>query len=172
MANTFVAIKKTVLTGTQATVTLDSIPSTYTDLYVIFSARHNGAYSGGSVRVAFNSITSNYSITRLFGTGTSAGGDSYTGQSSGIYYGGGANGSTDVADTFSNADVYIPNYTGSLNKTYAASGVIENTSSTAYIDANAFLMNNTDSISSITFSISGSSFVSGSRFDLYGIKNS
>ena len=78
-----------------------------------------------------------------------------------------------TSDTFSNDEIYIPSYAVAQNKIISVFNVLENNSTTNYwINADAGLLSNTAAITSITITASGSSFVSGSSFYLYGIKNS
>jgi hypothetical protein len=124
--------------------------------------------------VQANSITSNYSRTFLRGWGGSPAID--TGNLSGyssFLISSGVNGSTSTSSTFSNVEIYIPNYTGNTNKVASASCVVEGNLATTYpITINATLLSNTAAITSLTLSCNAGDFASGSRFDLYGIKNS
>ena len=173
---TYSAISKTVLTSNQATITFSGIPSTYTDLVLLISARHTGAYNGGSLQVRLNGSTSSYSLTRLYGNSTGTASNTQTSLNAAGFYGGGADGSSDTANSFSSAEIYLTNYaSSSIYKSMLASGVSEtnsNAGNSAYIEANAFLWANTASTTQIDLFVSGASLVSGSRFDLYGIKNS
>ena len=167
---TYVALAKTVLTGTQATITFSSIPSTYTDLLILVSCRSDRAASlVDTITWNFNSSTTNFSNTRLEGTGASAGSTFNTTNSSLLR----VPATSVTSNTFNNAEIYIPNYTGSTNKPISTSFAYENNATTAYVGANAGLWSNTAAITSITLGlVDGPNFVSGSRFDLYGIKNS
>jgi len=174
---TYVAIAKTVLTGSQASVTFSSIPSTYTDLVVLLSARgsHTGTYTQFCV-VEFNADnTSLYSRTFLEGDGSAAS----SGRFSTTYIINNAL-TTDTAtsNTFSNMEFYVPNYTAATNKVLSDSSASEsNIASGPKAEVMAGLYRNTTAISSIkltalTPALGASNFLSGSRFDLYGIKNS
>lgn len=177
MANTYVAIAKTVLTGTQATITFSSIPSTYTDLVLLISGRGDGTSDSGlQPDIKFNnSATSDYSRTRLEGYAnagaSAAASDNSTGSSA---FGGIAlpnAGASSTSNTFGSIEIYIPNYAGSTNKIASITAVREVNATTWYnVRAIAGLRSNTAAVTEIN--ITGSSFVSGSRFDLYGIKNS
>jgi hypothetical protein len=78
---------------------------------------------------------------------------------------------TSTADTFTNAEMYIPSYLSSANKPISQITSMENNTTTAFIEAHAHLIGSSTAINSITFTASGD-FVSGSSFYLYGIKNS
>jgi len=166
---TYVAIAKTVLTGNQVTITFSSIPSTYTDLILLCSSRWDGAgYSGSDYRV--NGSTTTDSSTELYVyDGTNSGSTRYTTRSQGAFSSG-----TDTSNTFGSTEIYIPNYAGSTYKVSSVTSVAENNSTTTglYISLTANLWSATTAMSSLNIVIGSGNFVSGSRFDLYGIKNS
>lgn len=174
---TYVALAKTVLTGTASSVTFSSIPSTYTDLILTCSVRDN---DGGGFREPFivllNSQTTSStdsSYTALYGYASTAG----SGRASNTYLQNvyDAVGSAATANTFSNVEIYIPNYAGSTNKILSVSGVSENNNAgEALTGAEAYLWRNTSAITTIKLQPTAgiTNFASGSRFDLYGIKNS
>jgi hypothetical protein len=77
MTATYVPIETQTLGTAQASVTFSSIPATYTDLVLVF----NGTIGAGSqnMELRFNGdTTTNYSETRLFGTGVANGSDRTT----------------------------------------------------------------------------------------------
>lgn len=172
---TYVALAKTVLTGTQATITFSAIPSTYTDLVLVASARTD--WTGFSEELKFwynnNSAGSSYSFTRLITDApnvTSSRSSSFPWMSNSAL-----NENTNTtSNTFSSIEIYIPNYAGSNYKPASMTSARENNSTTYYtIAANAGLWSDTTAISRIDLAPrQGTNFVSGSRFDLYGIKNS
>lgn len=149
-----------------ASVTLSNIPqSGYTDLKVVVATRTT---TGGAadIYVSFNGDTNqaNYYMRQLQGNGSSAssaGGSSNQGPVS--------NGSTDTASTFSNNEMYIPNYTASTYKSFSVDSVTENNATTAYTTLRAVIWNNTSAITSINFvNNGGQNFAEGSTFYLYG----
>ena len=172
-APTYVAIAKTVLTGTQSTVTFSGIPSTYTDLILSVSVR---ADSGGTGMYFLlnNEATSatNASYTFIQGNGSSA--SSSRGSASVIFLERSLVPNTNTSNTFSSIDIYIPNYAGSANKIISTTQVLENnTASTdVYVVGQAGRHSTTSAITQLDFKTTSGNFVSGSRFDLYGIKNS
>lgn len=172
MAGTYIPLAKTVLTGTQATITFSSIPQTYTDLLLVYSARTNEASAYNDTKITFNGSTSAvYSATLLYADTTTSGSLRDSGASNlGRNY---IDGNSATANTFASAELYIPNYTGSINKVIGATSVTENnttTNSTTLTAATAGLWRDTSAITSISIAAQGSTlFVSGSRFDLYGI---
>lgn len=168
---TYVALAKTVLTGTQATINFNSIPSTYTDLLLLISARSSAAGDLYDViKIRFNGATTDTNLSGriVYAQPTAVGSSSY---SYAVIGNAGAGATT--ANTFSSLETYIPNYAGSTAKPISSTSVNEaNTAADTQLDADASLFNSTTAISSITILLATGSFVSGSRFDLYGIKNS
>lgn len=173
MAITYVQIANTVLSSTQQTVTFSSISQLYTDLLIKLSCR--GADSQGvqgipSIR--FNSdSTTKYSSTLLYGTGSAAASERKTSETSWINSFA-ENGSGSTANVFSNSEIYIPNYKNTSSRVMSSFNAVENNASTAYVAAIGALYTGTSAITQISItSSSGSGFVSGSSFYLYGIKN-
>jgi hypothetical protein len=90
-----------------------------------------------------------------------------------MYWVGGAVSTGLTSNTFSNSEIYIPNYAGSNKKSFSADIVMENNATTAFSTLNASLWQGTAAISSLTFfDHNGNNFVQYSSFYLYGIKNS
>lgn len=167
MATTYTLIDKAILTGTQASITFSSIPSTYTDLLVKLSARtdwSNGINADGIV-IKPNGSSSNMTAKRLLGSGSAASSDTNTGPIA-------AANASSTASTFGNGEIYIPNYAGSNYKSISTDGVSESNASTTYMGLFANLWSDTSAISSLEIAGQNGSFVSGSTFYLYGIKNS
>jgi hypothetical protein len=171
---TYVALAKTVLTSTQADITFSAIPSTYTDLIVLVSARANFAAYQSSLFVTVNgSSAANYSITRLW-TNVATTSSSRNSNSTFLNVHP-LNLNSTTSNTFSSHEIYFPNYAGSINKVLSATGVGEsNNASSGHtnITATAGLRQVTDAITSIKITSGDGSFMADSRFDLYGIKNS
>lgn len=167
MATTYELIDKTTLTGTQSTVSFTSIDSSYTDLVLKISAR--SSYSNGydQMRISFNGSSSSFSAKYLLGTGSSAVSGNTVPQLIGH-----ADAATATSNTFNNAEVYIPNYTSSNYKSFSADNVQEDNTSLALVSFTANLWSNTAAINQITLALEIGSYVSGSSFYLYGIKNS
>jgi hypothetical protein len=171
---TYTLISSNVLSSSAASVTFSSIPATYTDLVIRYSARGNTG--GGSINnyasLKVNSITSNYSETYLYGDGSSASSGRFSASSNWLFGGGWFSEAGGTANTFSNTEIYVPNYAGSTNKVASNFTAQENnTSSSTQLGVEALLLGNTAAITSLTITPSGASFVSGSSFYLYGISN-
>lgn len=173
MPVTYNLIASNTLTTSAASVTFSAIPNTFTDLVLRVSVRTNVASTQSNLAVEFNSDTSSiYSARFLFMTGQTAYSQGWTGDTYLRTYGN-AVGNTATSNTFSNFELYLPSYTATQNKPIATFGVTENNSTNdATITATANLYRSTSAISAIRFFANdSSSFVSGSSFFLYGIKN-
>ena len=180
MANTYTFIASNVLTTTAASVTFSSIPATYTDLVLRFSARSNAATvtdALGDIRIN-SDTTSLYSNTTVYGDGVSAASNRTTSGTKIECFTVSAAGAT--SNTFGSVELYLPNYTStSQNKALGANSAAESNATTAtawyWNGATAGLYRESaNAISSVEIALrsSGSSFVSGSSFYLYGIKKS
>ena len=173
MANTYVLISSNVLSGSAASVTFSSIPSTYTDLVLRTSARTDVANYFDRFVFTFNSDSgSNYSNTYLAGSGSAASSNTASNATS-LNSSRAATGSTATANTFSNTETYFPNYAANTNKPIGSFNVGENNATAAQMAVDAQLWRNTAALNSITIAPgAGTNFVSGSSFYLYGVKNS
>lgn len=168
MPDTFIKIASvTVGSGGASSIDFTSIPSTYTDLVVKLSGRTNysGIVDGAVVRFNNDTTSGNYTAKRLIGSGSAATSDT---NNTGAF----AVGNTATANTFSNCEVYIPNYVGSSYKSASIDNVAEANTATQYMGLAAFLWSNTAAITSIKISGESGSFVQYSTATLYGIKNS
>ena len=169
MATTYEAIATvTVGGGGAASITFSSISGTYTDLLLKVSARdsrNNNPYN--ELGVAFNG-SATYSRMILYGVGSSPGS---TSDSTGnwLYN----DGNTASSSVFSNAELYIPNYTSSNNKSISADVATEDNGTGNALVLTAGLATLTSAITSITLTPNLSfSFLQHSTATLYGIKNS
>ena len=166
MATTYTLIDSEVLSSSAASVTFSSIPATYTDLVVRLSARDDNSDYNWEALLSFNSQTTNFSSTFVQGSGSS------TNSGSMARYYGRSDSANATANTFSNGEIYIPNYAGTTNKPYSSFNVSEINSATGnMVEAVAGLRSNTAAITSLTLSPYSGNFVSGSSFYLYGISN-
>ena len=153
MANTYTLISSNVLTGSAASVTFSSIPSTYTDLVLKTSIRmSNGGATDSVLDIELNGSTAaNYSNTNLRGDGSTAGSNRYTTTTGFPYvrFTYSTNGSATTANTFNNGEVYFPNYAGSANKVISNFSVLENNATASGINAGAGLWQVTSAINQI-----------------------
>ena len=158
-------------------VTFSSIPQTgYTDLVIKCSTRSNNASNNPDLAYIYlnGSTATNYSLRRLYGDGSAAYSDSL---SASPYFTtiGFSPANSATANTFSNNEIYIPNYASSNNKSVSIDTVSENNSSTTNyttVSMQAGLRAVTDSITSVSIGCYFGSFVQYSTFYLYGISNS
>lgn len=169
MPNNYILIDRIELNATAASVVFDNIPQTgYTDLVLKMSTRDDRpTVTTNGMRVAFNGSTSSFTFRALYGSGSGTG--SYTGTNvAGVATSAGA-----TANTYSNCEMYIPNYTSSNYKSYSVDAVPENNATTSYMELEAGLWSNTAAITSVTISFDssfgGTGLLSGSTFSLYGI---
>jgi hypothetical protein len=167
MANTYTLIaSSTVGAGGAASIDFSSIPATYTDLIVKVSARNDTA-SIQNLNMKFNGSTSSLSMKYLdgAGSGTPTSGSATVGNIGGNF------GTGATANTFSNTEVYIPNYAGSNYKSYSADAVTETNATTAYMDLCAGLWSNTAAINQVTVFSQSGNLVQYSTAYLYGVNN-
>jgi len=167
MANTYTLIAAQTLASNATTVTFTSIPSTYTDLCIKVSARTNSAAVYEYMYINFNNTT--YVATVRYLQGSGSGANSGT-ESTG--YLGIVDGNNATANTFSNNEIYIPNYAGSNNKSYSVDGTMENNATESYMHLIAGLWSSTAAINQIAIKAGNTqSFLTNSTFYLYGVKN-
>ena len=172
MPSTYTLISSRVLVSNTASITFSSIPNTFTDLVLRWSARDVSGSSNYDIQCEFNgSGGSAYSSTQIYGVGDSAFSNAY--QNSAYGRTGFSNSSDSTSNTFSSDEIYIPSYTASQNKSFMSNGVTENNSTNQRVinGSSASLWRDTSAISSVKLS-TGGTFAVGSSFYLYGIKNS
>jgi hypothetical protein len=173
MPSTYTLISSNVLASSAASVTFSSIPATFTDLVLRWSARTDASGSQyDSIYMKFNGNSANYSRTTLRGNGAAAASQQASSQTeANILIS--ASAPTGTSNTFSNVEIFIPSYTASQNKPFSSFSAQENNTTTAFLFANANLWSNTAAITSIALTPEiGPNFVSGSSFYLYGISKS
>ena len=159
----------TVGAGGAASISFTSIPSTYTDLVIKLSGRASNAATANSLRLQINSITSGYSVRGLRGDGSAA--SSFT-DSGATFFAGVINAASGTTSTFSNIEIYIPNYAGSTNKSISVDSIRENNTTAADAYLLAGLLSNTAAITSLTLTCeTTANFVEYSTAYLYGVSN-
>lgn len=158
----------TVGAGGAANITFSSIPATYTDLCLKWSGRSaSGSNIVDNLYITYNNSTTDYTQLILYTDGSVK--DSVTSSGYGFNY---LNGGGSTANTFSNCELYIPNYAGSANKSRSSDMAIENNATTGYVFLNATLWSNSAAINSIKLEIAGYNHAQYSTATLYGITNS
>jgi hypothetical protein len=178
MANTMKFIASlTVGAGTAASLDFTSIPATYTDLKVFLSVRA-GSGGGGTaaawdnMRISFNGglttvdLNSKLLLSADVGTPISI--------QDNIGFLGWTDYSGATANTFANAEVYIPNYAGNPNKVYMSDAFTENNAAPGVGALVAGKWASTAAINRITIipNPTTSNWQQYSSAYLYGIKNS
>jgi hypothetical protein len=166
MAQNYVLLERIELNASAASVTFSNIPqSGYTDLKFVISARTNSAGANSNpwtpMVVTFNSTTTT-SSKQLYGIGSAVGSDSSVNN---VY-----TADTDnTTNTFSNCEIYIPNYTSTNQKSYSAESVTENNAASSLALMAAGLTNVTVAITSVTLAPDTGSFAQYSTFSLYAL---
>ena len=173
MSNTYVKIATvTVGSGGAASMEFTSIVGTYTDLCVKLSARSTAA-GVGTIRMKLNTDTgANYNYRQMQGNGSSASSSAGTGATSASNEVALIDGSDSTSNTFSNSELYFPNYSGSTAKSWSVDSVEEENASTAYVRLTAGNWSGTAAITAITFTPSSGNFAQYSTATLYGISKS
>jgi hypothetical protein len=174
MPNSYVLLEKIVVGAAGASsVTFANIPQTgYTDLKVVLSARTSGSSPYAGIYVSFNNTTgasTAYSMTLLEGFGGVASSKSTSVDT--LFPVPHVVGNTATANTFGNAEIYIPNYTSANFKSISIDAVTENNSSTTYdydLGLSAGLYASTSAITTIKIQ-PNNPFVANSTFYLYGV---
>lgn len=174
---TFTQIGSAVVVGAggQAAIDFTAIPATFTDLVIKISARCNS--TGGfpeTLNLKFNSSsTTDYSFKGVFSvTATPSSNNQATGTS---MRAGSIAAVATTANTFSNTEIYIPNYAStSTNKSVSIDATQETNDSVDFTYAlimNAGLRSNTAAITSINLTSTVGNFVQHSTAYLYGVSN-
>jgi hypothetical protein len=170
MPTTYQAIATvTVGSGGAANIVFTSIPQTFTDLVLKVSTRTLASGVSDALGVYLNGVQTNRLRIAIYGNGSSVASSSSTYRDLGS-----SNGNTSIANTFSNVELYFPNYTSSNNKSISSDSVYENNTTGADMNLYAGLWSVTTAITGITLdsASSGVNFMQYSSATLYGIKNS
>jgi hypothetical protein len=153
--NTYEAIATQTLGSAAASVTFSSIPGTYTDLVLVIQG--SMATAGGNYIQVNGDTGNNYSLTFMYGDGTSAVSTRLT--------------NYPTAQSFylntnqSNAIINFMNYSNTTtNKTF-----LSRANSNDFVSARVALWRSTAAINSITVA-STFNYNTGTTFSLYGIK--
>lgn len=165
MAGTYSPISSTTLGSNATSITLSSIPSTYTDLVFIFNGSNN--IGNDAYLMYINGVVTGglYSATYVESDGASAYSSSW-------------NGRNDIpvargASSTAGADLVIGQFNGYANTSmyksmvfrYALGGTLG--ARTSITNA---LFQSTSAITSLTIKSSGGNIIAGSTVTLYGIK--
>lgn len=165
MAITYTPIATTTLGSAQSSYTFTSIPSTYTDLILVYNGipTNSGSHKDIRIQVGNGSIdtSTNYSYTYVGGNGSSASS--------------GRGSSTTYISTYALAGTYgyatvIGQFQNYANTNTYKTVLIRTSDAAAETDAFVGLWRSTSAINTIKMLISSDSFDVGSTFTLYGIK--
>jgi len=163
----------TVGAGGAASIDFTSIPATATDLIIVYSLRSNRSASGTTdgALIRFNGSTGAYYTTRtLAGNGSSANSLVDASSTLGIYNYFGATSDLATASTFGNGSIYIPNYSGSTNKSVSIESVNENNATATLGGIVAGIWAQTAAITSINLRPeAGTLYKEYSSATLYGV---
>jgi hypothetical protein len=167
MPNNYVLLDRIELNATATSVTFDNIPQTgYTDLKLVMSARDTSTaganWNGYSFTILPNGLSTNITQRSIFGNGSNVASYSDTSMFNVIDMG------SDTANTFSNVEIYIPNYTSSTFKSFSIDGVAESNATNTGMRLSAGLWSSTAAITSLRLN-PYSVFAIGSTFSLYGV---
>ena len=173
MANAMTLIaSSTVGSGGTNFIDFTSIPSSYTDLVLKLSCRVSPTGSVQDVGIRFNGDTSaNYLYRELVGTGANISNSTASGTNHNTI----GNPSDSTANTFSNVEIYIPNYAGSTQKSSVIDSVVENNtvSTNVQMRIHAWKWSGTAAISTIrVYDPTGGNLLQYSSAYLYGIVKS
>lgn len=146
----------------QAEIEFASIPQTYDDLLLLISTRSTRTTGNDWFYFAPNGSTANITARMLWGDGSTA----YSDTVPDIMM----PDSSSTSNTFSNTQIYIPNYRLSQNKSFSVDVTRENNATFAAQQIIAGLWSQTTAISSIKLvTVSPREFVQYSSATLYGI---
>jgi hypothetical protein len=163
----------TVGSGGAASIDFTSIPSTYTDLVLKLSLRQNTTNFGSGITMTFNNNTSSsYSMRLLRGNPSSSDASSASETNLTSTFVGVTQMNT--ASTFTNMEMYIPNYTSTTAaKSVSIDEVTEanQTESRLYFLANLWNPSTQAAIDRITINATSFDFVQYSTAYLYGVSN-
>jgi hypothetical protein len=165
MANTFELIAGTTLGSASSNIEFASIPATFTDLKLVYSLRSDNG--DDYFALTLNGSSSSFTTRDIQGSGSSA---SSANRSDNLLIYTQSQSST-TANTFSNGDIYFPNYAGSTNKSFSQDTVQENNATNAGVALRAGLWSNTAAITTIRIAKASGNFTANSTAYLYGVKN-
>ena len=165
MAATYEPIASTTLASAASSVTLSSIPSTYTDLRLVAHANRSSAGTNAVKVLLNNDSGNNYSWTYLRGDGSAAASGRASSQNHIRYLQGG------IAQT--ERDILVFDLM-SYSNTSVYKTVLGATCPFEYgpgVERWVHLWRSTAAVTSVNYQVAGgASFAAGSTFSLYGIK--
>jgi len=165
MALQLFKIADVTVSGPVTTVDFTSIPQGYTDLVLKVSGRINSTNPGWyDANITFNGVGTSYSGKFLYGNGSTT----ISSTESSITLRCPSTAAT--TNTFSNVEVYIPNYTSANYKSASVDHTAENNATLGLCMISAGLWSNTAAITSMTLTpITSTTWATNSTFTLYGV---
>jgi hypothetical protein len=161
MTSTYEKIATNTLTSNQANVTFSTISGSYTDLVIAWNAGNSNGTTEDLLFQYNNDTGSNYSVTQLYGNGSTATSARYTGTSF-------ISGNYPLASTIiSMGLINIQNYS---NTTTYKTSLTRTGSGSSFVFSCVGTWRNTAAITAIKIFSSTGNLLSGSTFTLYGIK--
>lgn len=156
---------QTITSQTTNAIMFSNIPQGYTDLKVVVSARSTASVtaSGGG----FN-FWSNDGFVGSIGNKVEGNGTGFYAQKFATIV---VPGATATANTFSNTEVYLLNYSGGNNKQAILEGVSENNGAEGFQGISANLVPSNQPITVVGFSIYSGNLAAGSTATLYGVSS-
>jgi hypothetical protein len=166
--STYTPIATSTLGSAAADITFTGISSSYTDLLIIVAARASASYPevAGFIRVGNGSIDSgsNYSSTRLLGTGSAASSARTTNVTRVPWDSIPA--ATSAAGTFCTTIIHLQNYSNTTtNKTM----LIRSNEPNNYTEATVGLWRSTSAINQVQIYADAGNLAAGSIVTLYGL---
>ena len=174
MPDTMTLIASYTVTSAQSTIDFTSIAGTYSDLCIKLSGRHTTAGGEDTPFVRFNNDSgSNYYF--VFGSGRGGVPVVSGAVPTSAFWCGTIPGAGDTSGSFSNIEIYVPNYTSTtLKKAIRFEGMTSGMTGSMYQRTGGGYWNATAAaINRVTLGIvSGYNFAAGTTAYIYGIKNS
>lgn len=153
---TEIPIATQTLGSTASTITFSSIPSTYTDLVLVFIG---GLTASGSVQIQYNGDTgSNYSSTYVYGYGTGLGSSRQSNQTK-----------AEIGGSWSANTVIICNIQNYANTSTYKTAITRYSDPNDTVGENVSLWRSTSAINQITLTNNSTTYRAGTVVTLYGI---
>lgn len=167
MPVTYEPISSQTLSSAASSITFSSIPSTWTDLRLIFVGKSTNTGTGSDALIMrYNSDTANnYSYTHLRGDGTSVSANTYSNQTS--LYGGEFSLGGSPGPSMTSFDIF--SYSGNTYKSCLITNA-SNRNGAGWVYNFVGLWRSTSAITSITLSSVNYTMAIGTTATLYGIK--
>lgn len=175
MAITYFKIATATSTGSSADLTVSGISGSYDDLVIRTSLRGDASGQRMGVSLYFNGDAASssyyrsefYSEDNIYGLETRINNN----PSLSSVPAAGA-----VANLYGAGEIYVPSYAGTGNQKIAISRLVQSnraTASTVWTDWNTYLryLTDTNPITSVTVRVNSGNWATGSKIDIYGIKN-